>query len=41
MHFRNKHLEIYELDSAHFLPVPGLARQATLKKDKSKKLIIE
>ena len=30
--FRNKCIEIYELDPAHFLSVPGLARQACLKK---------
>ena len=30
--FRNKCLEIYELDSAHFLSLPGLAWQACLKK---------
>ena len=33
---RNKFLEIYELDSAHFRPVPGLAREANLKKGKVK-----
>ena len=30
--FRNKCIEIYELDAAHFLSVPGLAWQACLKK---------
>ena len=30
--FRNKYLEIYELDPAHFLCAPGLAWQACLKK---------
>ena len=30
--FRNKCLEVYELDPAHFLPLPGLAWQACLKK---------
>ena len=30
--FRNKYIEIYELDSAHFLSAPGLAWQASLKK---------
>ena len=30
--FRNKCIEIYELDPAHFLPTPGLAWQACLKK---------
>ena len=28
--FRNKCIEIYELDPAHFLPAPGLACQACL-----------
>ena len=32
--FRNKCIEIYELDPAHFLSVPGLAWQACLKKTK-------
>ena len=32
--FRNKCIEIYELDPAHFLSEPGLAWQACLKKDK-------
>ena len=31
-YFRNKCLEIYELDLAHFLSAPGLAWQACLKK---------
>ena len=30
--FRNKCLEVYELDPAHFLSLPGLAWQACLKK---------
>ena len=30
--FRNKCIEIYELDRAHFLSAPGLAWQACLKK---------
>ena len=30
--FRNKHVEIYELDPAHFLSAPGLAWQACLRK---------
>ena len=30
--FRNKCTEIYELDPAHFLSAPGLARHACLKK---------
>ena len=30
--FRNKCIEIYELDPAHFLSAPGLAWQAYLKK---------
>ena len=30
--FINKCIEIYELDSAHFLSVPGLAWQAYFKK---------
>ena len=30
--FRNKRIEIYELDPAHFLSTPGLAWQACLKK---------
>ena len=30
--FRNKCIEIYELDPAHFLSVPGLACQACLKR---------
>ena len=32
--FRNKCLEVYELDPAHFLSLPGLAWQACLKKTK-------
>ena len=30
--FRNKFIEIYEVDPAHFLSAPGLAWQACLKK---------
>ena len=30
--FRNKYIEIYELDPAHFLSAPGLAWQACLRK---------
>ena len=30
--FRNKRIEIYELDPAHFLSAPGLAWQTCLKK---------
>ena len=33
---RNKCIEIYELDPAHFLSAPGLAWQACFEKDKSK-----
>ena len=32
--FRDKCIEIYELDPAHFLSAPGLAWQACLKKQK-------
>ena len=32
--FRNKFIEIYELDPVHFLSAPGLAWQACLKKTK-------
>ena len=32
LNFRNKCIEIYELDPAHFLSAPGLAWQACLKK---------
>ena len=32
--FRDKCIEIYELDPAHFLSAPGLAWQACLKKTK-------
>ena len=31
-HFRNKYIEIYELEPAHFLSASGLAWQAFLKK---------
>ena len=34
--FRNKYIEIYEVDPAHFLSAPGLAWQACLKKTKVK-----
>ena len=34
--FRNKCIKIYELDPAHFLSGPGLARQACLKKARVK-----
>ena len=34
--FRNKCIEIHGLDPAHFLPAPGLALQACLKKTKAK-----
>ena len=34
--FRNKCIEIYELDPAHFLSAPGLAWQACLKKTRVK-----
>ena len=34
--FRNKCIEIYKLDPAHFLSAPGLAWQACLKKTKVK-----
>ena len=34
--FRSKCNGIYELDSAHFLSLPGLARQACLKKTRVK-----
>ena len=32
--FRNKSIEIYELDPAHFFSAPGLAWQACFKKGK-------
>ena len=38
--FRNKCIEIYELDPVHFLSAPGLALQACLKKDWSRIIII-
>ena len=34
--FSDKCIEIYEIDSAHFLSAPGLAWQACLKKTKVK-----
>ena len=33
--FRNKCLEIYELDPIYFVSAPGLAWQACVKKDRS------
>ena len=39
--FRNKCIEIYELDPAHFLSAPGLAWQACFKKDRSRTRIIK
>ena len=38
--FRNKCIETYEPDPAHFLSAPGLAWQTCLKKDRSKSRII-
>ena len=38
--FRNKCIEIYELDPAHFVSSPGLVWLACLKKDNSKVRII-
>ena len=38
--FRNKCIEIFELNPAHFLSAPGLAWQTCLKKDRSKIRII-
>ena len=38
--FRNKCLEIYELDPAHFLLAPGLVWQAYLKKTKIKQELL-
>ena len=38
--FRNKCIEIYELDPAPFLSAPGLACQTGLKKDRSRIRII-
>ena len=38
--FRDKCIEIYELDPSYFLSAPGLAWQACLKKDRSKIRII-
>ena len=29
--FRNKYIEIYELDPAHFQPAPGLASKTEIK----------
>ena len=39
--FRNKFIEIYELDPAHFLSAPGLAWQAFLKKKVKLELLID
>ena len=38
--FRNKCIEIYELDPAHFLSAPGLAWQGCLKKTRGKARIV-
>ena len=38
--FRNKCIEIFELNPAHFLSAPGLSWQTCLKKDRSKIRII-
>ena len=38
--FRNMCIKVYELDPAHFLSAPGLARQACLKENKGKIRII-
>ena len=38
--FRNKCIEIYKLDPAHFLSAPGLAWQACLKKNRSRIRVI-
>ena len=38
--FRNKCIEIYELDPTHFLSGPGLAWQASLKKNRSRTRIV-
>ena len=38
--FRNKCIEIHELDPAHFLSASGLARQACLKENRGKARII-
>ena len=38
--FRNKCIEIYELDPAHFLSVPGLTSKACLKKTNVKLRVI-
>ena len=37
--FRNKCIEIYELDPAHFLSAPGLAWQAWLKRESKIRII--
>ena len=34
--FKNKYIKIYEIDYAHFLSSPGLARQVCLKKTGAK-----
>ena len=38
--FRDRCIDIYKLDSAHFLSAPGLAWQTCLKKDQSKIRVI-
>ena len=38
--FRNMCIEVYELDAAHFISLPGLAWQALLKENKHKIRII-
>ena len=38
--FRNNCIEIYELDTAHFLSAPGLAWQACLKKTEVKLVLL-
>ena len=38
--FRDKSIEVYELDPAHFLSAPGLAWQAYLKKKNRSRIII-
>ena len=39
-YFRNKCIEIYQLDPVHFLSAPGLAWQACLKKNRGKARIV-
>ena len=38
--FRNKFIEIYELDPAHFLSAPGLAWQVCLKNRGKNRIVI-